>query len=249
MKAIILAEGYADRLYPLTKDQPKALLPIVGRPIINYQLDEIEKIYEIDEVFVVTNETFAPNFQRWKEDNSFRSGLEITLVNNGTSNDDNHNGAVADLAYCIAGQNIDSDVLVLAGDTLVQFDFSKALQDFKRTGVDVVCGQKARGNMDLSRFAVAKIDADHYIVEITEKPTRTRYDIIIYAVYFLRRETLPRLNDYMNDCYPPEYLGCLIEYLQRFDPLYVHLFEGDCIDIETLTDYADVQLKLSNETR
>lgn len=247
MKAIILAAGYADKLYPLTKDQPKALLPVIGRPIMNYLIDEIEKIQEIDEIFVVTNDEFEDHFIRWKEEHQFRSGLTITIVNNGTVGEESRHGAVADLGYCINKCEIRDDVLVVAGDTLIRFDLTEALKDYLTLGTDVVCGQRAKSGMDLSRFAIAKTDPDHFVIELEEKPAKPKSNLIIYALYFFERSTLPMVDEYLLNLHSPEYLGNFLEWLHLRKPLFVHVPDGDCIDIDTLTDYADAQLKFSNQ--
>ena len=79
MKAIILAAGYATRLYPLTINTPKALLPIGKQPIIDYIVEQIDTIEEVDALYVVTNSRFAQHFTRWAE--TSKSRLPITVTN------------------------------------------------------------------------------------------------------------------------------------------------------------------------
>lgn len=246
MKAIILAAGHSDKLYPLTKKQPKILLPIIGRPLISYLLDEIENLWEIDEVFLVTNETFVEQFETWKAENTLRQGLEITIINNKTTGDNNSFGAIADLNNCLKFCEIDEDTLVIAGDSLVQFDLSLAMNEFNSSGYDLVCGQRAKGQHDLSRFGVAKIDSENFIIEFTEKPHKAKSNLIIYGIYFLKRSTLALVQKYLDEMLIPEHMGSFIEWLYPQKPIKVHLFEGECIDIDTHADYAEAQLKLSN---
>src|SRR3974377_352056 len=119
MKVIILAAGYATRLYPLTLTQPKPLLPVAGKPMIDYVLDNLAPIGGIDRIYVVTNAKFAGHFQRWADDyRAKKAKLNFTIVNDGSTDDSNKLGAIGDIRYVLATQNGDDDILVGAGDNL-----------------------------------------------------------------------------------------------------------------------------------
>src|SRR5947199_5113716 len=129
MKVLILAAGYATRLYPLTLTQPKPLLPVAGKPMIEYVLDNIAPIGGIDRVYVVTNSKFASHFQQWSEDyRATKSRLEFTIVNDGSTDDSNKLGAIGDIHYVLTTQNVNDDLIVVAGDNL----FSERLDAFGR---------------------------------------------------------------------------------------------------------------------
>src|SRR5438067_2326155 len=125
MKVIILAAGYATRLYPLTLTQPKPLLPVAGKPMINYVLDNLSAIEGIDRVFVVTNAKFAGHFQEWA-DNYRSATFQFTIVNDGSTDDSNKLGAIGDLHLVLTREKVDDDVIVVAGDNL----FSERLGAF-----------------------------------------------------------------------------------------------------------------------
>src|SRR5208282_5329414 len=129
MKVLILAAGYATRLYPLTLTQPKPLLPVDGKPMIEYVLDNLAPIGGIDRVYVVTNEKFAKHFQDWA-DNYRHAGakLDFTIVNDKSTDDSNKLGAIGDMHLVITQEKVDDDLMVVAGDNL----FSESLQDFGR---------------------------------------------------------------------------------------------------------------------
>ncbi|NCU28023.1 NDP-sugar synthase, partial [Candidatus Nomurabacteria bacterium] len=101
MKAIILLAGYATRLYPLTKNMPKALLEVKGKTILDYIADELETIGEINEVVLITNERFYPNFQQWADDSAERHEKKYTVVNDNTTDDTNKLGAVKDILFVV----------------------------------------------------------------------------------------------------------------------------------------------------
>src|ERR1051325_281991 len=119
MKVLILAAGYATRLYPLTLSQPKPLLPVAGKPMIEYVLDNIAPIGGIDRVYVVTNEKFAPHFQTWADHyRATKSKLNFTVVNDHSTDDTNKLGAIGDIHLVITNEKIDDDLIVVAGDNL-----------------------------------------------------------------------------------------------------------------------------------
>ena len=111
MKAIILAAGYATRLYPLTLNTPKALLPIGRKPIIDYIVEQIDIIQEVDELYVVTNSRFAKHFTQWAEASGSR--LPITVLDDGTTDDSNKRGAIGDIAFVIEQMQVNDDLMII----------------------------------------------------------------------------------------------------------------------------------------
>ena len=129
MKVIILAAGYATRLYPLTLTQPKPLLPVAGKPMIDYVLDNLAPIGGIERVYVVTNAKFADHFQKWADDyQATKAKLSFTIVNDGSTDDTNKLGAIGDIHFVLQSQHVEDDIIVVAGDNL----FSEKLSDFGR---------------------------------------------------------------------------------------------------------------------
>src|SRR3982751_2319774 len=129
MKVIILAAGYATRLYPLTMTQPKPLLPVAGKPMIEYVLDNLAPIGGLDRIYVVTNAKFAGQFQQWADGyRATKAQLYFTIVNDGSTDDTNKLGAIGDLHLVLTREHVQDDLLVVAGDNL----FSEKLSDFGR---------------------------------------------------------------------------------------------------------------------
>jgi glucose-1-phosphate thymidylyltransferase len=134
MKLIVLAAGYATRLYPLTLNQPKPLLTVAGKPMLEHVLDNLTTIDNIDHIYIVTNNKFAGHFQRWSE--AYRVGeikSDITIVNDNSTDDTNKLGAIGDLRLVLAKEKINDDLIVVAGDNL----FSHSLKEFA-----TVCREK-----------------------------------------------------------------------------------------------------------
>jgi len=138
MKVIILAAGYATRLYPLTLNQPKPLLLVAGKPMVEHVLDNLAPITAIDRIYVVTNAKFADHFQKWSEHyRATKSKFDFTVVNDHSTDDTNKLGAIGDINYVLKTQNVDDDLIVVAGDNL----FSDKLGDFGKfeKGTQVLC--------------------------------------------------------------------------------------------------------------
>src|SRR5437867_5117994 len=127
MNLVIRAAGYATRHYPLTRTQPKPLLPVAGQPMIDYVLDNLAPIGGIGRVYVVTNAKFTGHFQKWADGyRATKSKLDFTIVNDGSTDDSNKLGAIGDLHLVITRENVDDDLVVVAGDNL----FSESLGAF-----------------------------------------------------------------------------------------------------------------------
>jgi len=241
MKAIILLAGYATRLYPLTKDQPKALLEVKGRSILDYIAMELESIDEINEVLLITNDRFYGKFLAWAKEKSSQYDKKYTVINDMTTNDFNKLGAVKDIWYVIKDQKIDEDIVVIAGDNLFTYDLKDSFDFFKKHGKDLVLAQRMDSLEDLRRMAVGVVDENNIIIDMEEKPQEPKSDIAFFATYFYLRETLPLFDLYLDEGNPPDAPGYFPSWLYKRKPVMAHLFEGVCYDIGTFESYEEVQ--------
>src|SRR5205823_9953432 len=173
MKVIILAAGYATRLYPLTLTQPKPLLPVAGKPMIDHVLDNLAGVPDIDRVYVVTNAKFATHFQKWADAyRASKTKLEFTIVNDGSTDDTNKLGAIGDLHLVLTREKVDDDVIVVAGDNL----FNRTLEGF-----GAFCREKKApvlavydvGDLEaIKKYNAITIDAESRITFFEEKPQK-----------------------------------------------------------------------------
>jgi len=244
MKAIILAAGYATRLYPLTENTPKALLPIAGRTILDRLIDELLTIPEIDHIHLVTNHRFAAAFEAWKT--AEPRAIPVTVWDDGTTCNDNRLGAVGDMGFVIERAGIDDDLIVAASDNLFTFPLSDFADDFRRHGKDCLLGSRLDSLEDLRRFAVATLSAEGRVLSLVEKPQQPESDIGIYAIYLYRRDTVPMILDYLREGNNPDAPGHFPEWLYKKKDVRVYKFTGECVDIGTIDSYREVCERWTN---
>jgi len=238
MKAIILAAGYATRLYPLTLNTPKALLPIAGKAILDYIVDEIETIESIDELVIVSNHKFFKNFNEWNENR--KSRLKITVLNDKTTDDTNKLGAVGDIDFAIDQMNIDDDILVMAGDNIFTFKLLDYYRFYQKINTDMISAKEINNINDLRRMANIIIDGNGKVLEMVEKPPQPKSNIAAYASYIYKKETLPLIKQYLAEGNNPDAPGFFPSWLHKIKDVYAYIFSGDCYDIGTPESYKEV---------
>jgi glucose-1-phosphate thymidylyltransferase len=240
MKILILAAGYATRLYPMTLTQPKPLLPVVGKPMIEHVLDNIAPIPGIDRVYVVTNAKFAGHFQRWADDyRATKAKLDFTIVNDGSTDDSNKLGAIGDLHLVVTKEKVDDDLLVVAGDNL----FSESLEGFGkfcREKNAPVIGTYDVGSLEqVKKFSSISLDESGKITNFEEKPKQPKSTLIGIALYFYPRHSLPLIKQYIAEGNNPDQPGRLMQWLFPRTPVYTWTVPGIWYDIgskETLEE-------------
>ena len=228
MKAIILAGGYATRLRPLTDDLSKCLLPVGGRPMLDWILDRVEQVEEIDEVHVVTNHRFARDFEHWA---MFKPG--VTVHDDGTTSNEDRLGAIGDVAFTLEQAGIaDDDVIVIAGDNLFDYDLQDYVDFWRGKGVASAVAIRDVGDVRLaSQYGVVALDDDDRVVEFVEKPENPSSTLCATATYLYHREHLPLVRRYLAEGNPPDQSGSFFEWLRAREPVYGYWFTGMWLDI------------------
>jgi glucose-1-phosphate thymidylyltransferase len=235
VKAVILAAGYATRLYPLTLDRPKALLPVGGRPMLEHLLERLADVEGLDEIYLVTNSKFAAAFRDW----AAAREADVRIVDDGTSDEESRLGAIGDLDLTMREGAIDDDLLVLAGDNL----FSESLAPFADFGREK--GAPALGVYDVGdleairRYNAIELDADDRVVFFEEKPERPRSTLTGIALYFYPRSSLGLVREYLDAGNNPDQPGLFVEWLYPRVPVYAWRVPGRWFDVgskETLAE-------------
>ena len=236
MKAVLLCAGYATRLYPLTQNQPKPLLPIAGRPMIDYLLLKIEEEPSIDQVFLVTNDRFFPHFKDWAKAQNYRWPIEV--VNDGTKTSETRLGAIGDLNFFLKHLRLREDLGVFAGDNLFDLDlkkffaFAKSHRPHASVGVvDVEIKELA------SRYGVVRLDQNRRVVEFLEKPKNPPSTLASTGIYALAKEGLDLLDRYIREGHNADRIGDFLNWLVQIDEVFGFPFKGIWFDIGDLNSY------------
>ncbi len=240
MKVLILAAGYATRLYPLTLAQPKPLLPVAGKPMIEYVLDNLEPIRGIDRVYVVTNARFAAHFQEWSDHyRATKSKLDFTIVNDGSTDDTNKLGAIGDLNLVLTREKVDDDLIVVAGDNL----FNTTLEEFgkycEKVKAPVLAVYDVGSLEEIKKYNSITMDANGKITFFEEKPKQPASTVTGIALYYYPRSTLPLIRQYIAEGNNPDQPGRLVQWLYPRVPFFTWRVPGIWYDIgsrETLEE-------------
>jgi len=240
MKVIILAAGYATRLYPLTLTQPKPLLPVAGKPMVEYVLDNLAPIGGIDRVYVVTNAKFAGHFQKWSDHyRATKSKMNFTIVNDGSTDDSNKLGAIGDIHYVIEKEKVDDDIIIVAGDNL----FSDKLGDFgkfiREKNAPVLALYDVGNLEEIKKYNSISVDGQGRITFFEEKPKNPQSTLTGIALYFYPRSTIPLIRQYIAGGNNPDQPGRLVQWLYTRTAVYTWRVPGLWFDIgskETLEE-------------
>jgi glucose-1-phosphate thymidylyltransferase len=232
MKIIILAAGYATRLYPLTLTRPKPLLPVAGKPMIDHVLDNLVPIGGIDQAYIVTNAKFASQFEKWSEEyRANKTPLKFTIVNDRSTDDTNKLGAIGDLHLVLSREKIDDDIIVVAGDNL----FSQSLEDFgkfAREKAAPVLAVYDVGNLEeIKKYNSITIDSSGKITFFEEKPRTPASTLTGIALYYYPRAAVPMIRKYIAEGNNPDQPGRLIQWLYPRQPVYTWRVPGLWYDI------------------
>jgi glucose-1-phosphate thymidylyltransferase len=220
LKALILAAGYATRLRPLTDTVPKQLLPVGGRPMVDWILDKVRET-DCDEIHLVTNHRFAAAFERWAPD-------DVRIHDDGTTSNEDRLGAVGDIDFV----GIDDDLLAIAGDNLFQFSL-RDYEEFWRTKNGGSCvAVHDVGDRELAKkYGVIDVGPDDRITSFVEKPSDPASTFIATATYIFSRAHVGLVSTYLTDGNPPDQPGNFVAWLQARERVYAYRFPGEWWDI------------------
>jgi glucose-1-phosphate thymidylyltransferase len=226
VKAIVLAAGYATRLRPLTDTMAKELLPVGGRPIIDWIIDRIRDVPDVDEIHVVTNSFKAPMFARWERP------ADVTVHDDGTSSNDDRLGAIGDIRFVVQRAGIDDDLLVIAGDNLFRFSLADYVGWWRGKGVASALAVHDVGTLELARkYGIVELGEGERVVGFVEKPEDPPSTLAATASYIYHREHIPLVARYLEEGNQPDQPGRLIAWLHTREPVYGYVFEEEWLDI------------------
>jgi glucose-1-phosphate thymidylyltransferase len=228
VKAIILAAGYATRLYPLTKDFPKPLLEVGGQTILDHLIDQLKALPELDHAYLVTNSRFHTHFV---DSTEAHVGLRTDILENGTSTNDDRLGAVGDLQFVIQARDIHDDILVLAADNILKFPLQKMLSTFMNNPVAHIAVRSNPDYEDRKRRGNVRLDENNKVLEFIEKPETPISEWSVPPIYIYSKDILPRINEYLDNGGNPDAPGHFVEWLHKEEAVYAYEIAGEIIDI------------------
>lgn len=240
MKAIILAAGYATRLYPLNKKTPKPLLKIGGRPIIECIIDKTGEVKDLDITYIITNHTFKSHFDDWL--NSYNTENEIKIIDDMTESNDNRLGSIGDMEFVIKKENINEDLLVIAGDTLFGFGLEDVVRYMDQKNGSVIVSKKS-DTIVPERYGCPVEDENNRVREFEEKPKEPKSNLIAIPIYLFKKESLVEIGNCLKENPRLDAPGNFIKYLIKKQPVFNFTTKGEYIDIGTIKDLNEADIK------
>lgn len=246
MKTIVLAAGYATRLYPLTENFPKPLLEIGNNTILGRMLDDIDTIPEISEHIIVTNHKFASIFRDWVADRQAgRASKPIYVLDDGSITNENRLGAVRDLLLALMDFDICEDILVVAADNILEFSFRGFVEAFKEKKTSMIMCHYEPEIYKLQRTGVIEVDDDMKVLQMQEKPEVPVSHWAVPPFYIYRKEDLPLVRGSIAHGCGTDAPGNLAHYLVEHTTLHAWPMPGGRFDIGSLDTYEEAKLKYS----
>jgi len=246
MNALILAAGYATRLYPLTLDKAKPLLEVAGKPIIEWLADNLANIPQLETIYVVTNDKFASDFQAWADSYKDRQqpNLQIKIINDGSRSDDDKLGAIGDINLVLTREDNlkKSDLLVVAGDNLFNEPLAKFVEVAKNAPATVAVHNV--GNPEaMKKYGAVTISANGTVTRFEEKPEKPQSTLAAMALYYYSRDVLPMFTTYLAAGNNPDQPGRFLQWLYTRKPVKAFEIKGHWLDIgskETLEKAGEI---------
>lgn len=234
MNALILAAGYATRLYPLTLNKAKPLLEVAGKPLIEWLADNLANIPQLKTIYVVTNDKFASDFQAWADSYKDRQNpnLQIKIINDGSRSDDDKLGAIGDINLVLTREDNlkKSDLLVVAGDNLFNEPLAKFVEAAKNAPATVAVHNV--GNPEaMKKYGAVTISANGIVTRFEEKPEKPQSTLAAMALYYYSRDVLPMFSTYLAAGNNPDQPGRFLQWLYPRKPVKAFEIKGDWLDI------------------
>lgn len=239
MKCVLLAAGYATRLYPLTINMPKSLLLVGDKTILEHILAKVEEVPDVDEVILVTNSKFAEQFKIFV---TAHSGMKpIVVIDDGTEDNDHRLGAIADLSLAVECARINDDILVLAGDNLFNFTLKDFVTYFHSVRTNCITTYEEKSLEALRTTGVIELSADNRVLSFEEKPHEPKANNAVPPFYLYTRETLPLIKRFLEAGENADAPGQFVHWLVREKTVYAFRFTGRRYDIGSLVSYEEAK--------
>lgn len=254
MKLIVLGAGYATRLYPLTLNQPKPMLEVAGKPMVEHVLDNLARIEGVGRITVVTNNKFAGHFERWAE--KYRASRDdepdFSIINDGSTDDSNKLGAIGDLNLVLEREGVDEDIVVVAGDNLFSDRLDGFVEYARQKNAPVLAVYDVGSLEAIKKYNSIEVDDEGRITFFEEKPAEPKSTLTGIALYFYPRWTLALIRQYVAEGNNPDQPGRLVQWMYERTPFYTWRVPGLWYDVgskETLAEADRIFSELKTRAR
>lgn len=257
MKVLILAAGYATRLYPLTENFPKPLLKVGDRTILDWLIDDIETCHLVDEYIIVSNHRFAPHFQDWAAAHRSPLTAKLSILDDGTSTNETRLGAVRDIQLALTSHpspltahpspltanrsTLTAPLLVIAGDNLLDFSLTRFIEYAQQKGTSCIMRYYEPDEQKLHKTGVAEVDDNDKVLSMVEKPAEPKSHWCCPPFYYLIQADLPKVAEAIADGCGVDAPGSFIAWLCKQVPVHAMQMPGNRYDIGNLESYEQVQ--------
>ena len=237
MKCLILAAGYATRLYPLTENFPKPLLKVQDKTILDWLIEDMDKAGVVDEYVVISNHKFAHHFVEW----AGTRPQKITVVDDGTSTNETRLGAVKDIQFAMDALHIDDDMLVIAGDNLLDFSLTKFIAYAKEKNTSCIMRYYEPAVQKLQKSGVVTVDENGRVLRMAEKPAEPESHWCSPAFYYYTKEDAKLVSEGIAQGCGTDAPGSYIAWLCKQTVVHAMEMPGSRYDIGNLESYENVQ--------
>ena len=240
MKCLIIAAGYATRLYPLTENFPKPLLEVGGKPILDWLIEDLDSQNLVDQYVVVSNHKFANHFEKW-------APSRVAVVDDGTSTNETRLGAVRDIQLGIEQAKIDDDLFVMAGDNLLSFSLCDFIAYARQKGTSCIMRYYEPDLQKLHKTGVAEVDSEGRILSMEEKPAEPKSHWCCPPFYYIVREDVPKVAEAIASGCGVDAPGSFIAWLCGQTTVHAWEMPGPRYDIGNLDSYEAVKILFENK--
>src|SRR5208282_5896116 len=205
MQVLILAAGYATRLYPLTLNQPKPLLPVAGKPMLEHIIDHLSTVKDLGEMFIVTNQKFVSHFTEWSEKyRREKTAFNFKIINDGTTSDADKLGAIGDIHLVITKENVTGDLVVVAGDNLFDSSLAPFVEFARSVKKPVLAVYDVKDLESIKKYNSITLDKDDVITYFEEKPKDPTSTITGIALYYFPADVVEMIKTYIKEGNNPD---------------------------------------------
>lgn len=244
MKCLVLAAGYATRLYPLTENFPKPLLPVGEKPILNWLMDDIDTVPEVDGIVVISNHKFADHFVGWQKNQHFRN--PVTILDDGSVDNDHRLGAVRDIQFAVEQLGLEDDLLIVAGDNVLEFSLHGIVTFMGEKQTACVMCHEENDLAKQRKTAIITRTENGLITSYEEKPLRPKGNLAVPPFYCYRAADVARIPEALEQGCSADAPGSFAAWLSRKTPVHAWLMPGKRYYIGDLKSYETARRAFGN---